>query len=69
LECESNFAGTYLWTSRRYGNHRKIAKKYNLWVFEYAAEARGAEAFGKKAGSFGDISYFSFICEQDNYHR
>lgn len=42
----------------------KIAKKYNLWVVEDAAEAHGAEAFGKKAGSFGDISSFSFYANK-----
>jgi perosamine synthetase len=38
----------------------KIAKKYNLYVIEDAAEAHGAEYKGKKVGSFGDISCFSF---------
>jgi len=38
----------------------KIAKKYNLLVIEDAAEAHGAEYKGKKVGSFGDISCFSF---------
>ncbi len=37
-----------------------IAKKYNLFVIEDAAEAHGAEYKGKKVGSFGDISCFSF---------
>jgi len=38
----------------------KIAKEYNLFVIEDAAEAHGAEYKGKKVGSFGDISCFSF---------
>lgn len=38
----------------------EIARKYNLFVIEDAAEAFGSEYKGKKAGSFGDISVFSF---------
>jgi len=38
----------------------KIAKKYNLKIVEDAAEAIGSEYYSKKAGSFGDISCFSF---------
>ena len=38
----------------------KIAKKYNLIIIEDAAEAHGAEYKGKKCGSLGDISCFSF---------
>jgi perosamine synthetase len=38
----------------------KIAKKYDLKVIEDAAEAVGSEYYGKKAGSFGDVSVFSF---------
>ena len=38
----------------------KIAKKYNLKVIEDAAEAVGCEYYSKKAGSFGDVSCFSF---------
>lgn len=37
-----------------------IAKKYNLWVLEDAAEAHGALYKGKKVGSIGDASCFSF---------
>jgi len=37
-----------------------IAKKNNLKVIEDAAEGLGAEYNGKKAGTFGDISVFSF---------
>jgi len=38
----------------------QIAEKYNLIVIEDAAEAHGAEINGKKVGSIGDISIFSF---------
>lgn len=37
-----------------------IAKKHNLYVIEDCAEAHGAEFAGRKVGSFGDISCFSF---------
>jgi len=39
----------------------EIAEKHNLFVVEDAAEAHGAEYKGKKVGSFGDISCFSFF--------
>ena len=39
----------------------KIAKKYNLYVIEDAAEAHGAGYKGKKVGGFGDIGCFSFF--------
>ena len=38
----------------------KLAKKYNLKVIEDAAQMIGQEYKGKKCGSFGDISIFSF---------
>jgi perosamine synthetase len=38
----------------------KIAKEYNLKVIEDAAQMHGQEYKGKKCGSFGDISIFSF---------
>ncbi|MEO0258478.1 MAG: DegT/DnrJ/EryC1/StrS family aminotransferase [candidate division WOR-3 bacterium] len=38
----------------------EIAKKHNLMVIEDAAEAIGLEYRGRKCGSFGDISVFSF---------
>lgn len=38
----------------------KLAKRHKLLVIEDAAEAIGAEYKGKKCGSFGDISCFSF---------
>ncbi|WP_216940618.1 DegT/DnrJ/EryC1/StrS aminotransferase family protein [Acinetobacter sp. BY419] len=37
-----------------------IAQKYNLLVLEDSAQAHGAEIEGKKAGSWGDASGFSF---------
>lgn len=39
----------------------RIAKKHNLYVVEDAAEAHGALYKGKKVGSIGDISTFSFF--------
>ncbi|CEG13862.1 conserved hypothetical protein [groundwater metagenome] len=39
---------------------KDIAQNHNLYVIEDAAEAHGAEYNGKKVGSFGDISCFSF---------
>ena len=38
----------------------EIAEKYGIAVIEDAAEAIGSEYKGKKAGSFGDVSTFSF---------
>ncbi|WP_191859196.1 DegT/DnrJ/EryC1/StrS family aminotransferase [Hanstruepera ponticola] len=37
-----------------------LAKKYNLKIIEDAAEMHGQTYNGKKCGSFGDISIFSF---------
>ena len=42
-----------------------IAKKYNLYVIEDAAEAHGAEYHGKKSGSFSDIAGFSFFANKN----
>lgn len=39
----------------------RIAKKYNLFVIEDCAEAHGATYNGRKVGSFGEISTFSFF--------
>jgi len=39
----------------------EIARKYNLFVIEDAAQSIGAEYKGKKAGSIGDIGIFSFF--------
>ena len=41
-----------------------IAKKHNLLVVEDAAEIHGGEYKGKKCGSFGDISCFSFYANK-----
>ena len=41
-----------------------IAKKYGLYLIEDAAEAHGAEYKGKKVGSFGDVSCFSFYANK-----
>lgn len=38
-----------------------IAQKHNLYIIEDCAEAHGASFDGKKVGSFGDISCFSFF--------
>ncbi len=38
----------------------KLAKDYDLYIIEDAAEAHGAEYRGRKVGSFGDINCFSF---------
>ena len=38
----------------------KIARKHNLFVVEDAAEAHGAMYDGRKVGSMGDVSTFSF---------
>ncbi len=38
----------------------ELAEKYNLKIIEDAAEMHGQEYNGKKCGSFGDISIFSF---------
>ena len=40
---------------------KKIAKKYGLYLIEDAADSSGAEFHGKKVGSFGDFSTFSFF--------
>jgi len=39
----------------------EIATKYDLKIIEDAAEAHGAEYFGKKCGNLGDIAAFSFF--------
>lgn len=38
----------------------EIAKEYNLYVIEDCCQAESSEYKGKKLGSFGDISCFSF---------
>lgn len=42
----------------------KLAEKYNLYVIEDAAEAHGAEYYGKKAGGLGHVSAFSFYANK-----
>ena len=42
----------------------KLAEKYNLTIIEDAAEAHGAEYKGRKCGSLGDISCFSFYANK-----
>ena len=42
----------------------KIAKKHNLKIIEDCAESHGAEYKGKKTGSFGDASVFSFYANK-----
>jgi len=42
----------------------KIAKKHNIKIIEDAAQAVGAKHNSKYAGSFGDISVFSFNCHK-----
>lgn len=39
----------------------KIAKKHDLIIIEDSCESHGAEYHGKKVGSFGDVSTFSFF--------
>ena len=40
-----------------------LAKKYNLFVIEDAAQAIGSEDYGKRAGSIGDAGCLSFcVC-------
>ena len=41
-----------------------LAKKYNLFVVEDAAEVHGAEYKGRKAGGIGDLSAFSFYANK-----
>ena len=38
----------------------RVAKKYDLWVVEDDCDSLGATYRGKKTGTFGDISTFSF---------
>ena len=38
----------------------EIARRHNLFVVEDAAQAHGSQYKGRKAGSFGDLSCFSF---------
>ena len=42
-----------------------LAKKYNLYIIEDAAEAHGAEYHGKRSGSFSDMAGFSFFANKN----
>ncbi|MBU1632509.1 MAG: DegT/DnrJ/EryC1/StrS family aminotransferase [Nanoarchaeota archaeon] len=44
---------------------REIANEYNLKIIEDACQAIGAEFNGKKAGTFGDLSCFSFYATKN----
>ncbi len=44
----------------RYDLLKKISRKFNLTLIEDAAESIGAKFKGKKAGTFGEVSVFSF---------
>lgn len=48
-----------------YENINKIAKKYNLFVVEDAAQSIGARYFGKKTGSLADIACFSLYATKN----
>ena len=41
-----------------------LARKYNLFVIEDAAEAHGAEYRGRRCGSIGDVGCFSFYANK-----
>jgi len=43
----------------------QLAKKYNLIIIEDCAQAIGAMYDGKKLGTFGKASYFSFGCAKE----
>ncbi len=43
----------------------QLARKYNLILIEDCAQAVGATFDGKKVGTFGKASYFSFGCAKD----
>jgi len=42
----------------------KFSKKYNIKIIEDAAQALGVKYKGKPAGSFGDVSAFSFYADK-----
>ena len=44
---------------------KKIVNRFNLTLIEDCAQAVGAEFFGKKAGTFGEISTFSFYATKN----
>ena len=51
----------------QYGETKKVCQKYNLFLIEDSAEAFGSEFKNSKAGTFGDISTFSFWEQNNNY--
>lgn len=51
----------FLGNPANYREIEQICKKYNLLLIEDAAQSIGAEAGGRKCGSFGDISCTSFF--------
>jgi len=48
-----------------YNEINKIAKKYNLFVIEDAAQSIGSIYFGKKSGSLGDMGCFSLYASKN----
>lgn len=42
----------------------KLARKYDLYIIEDAAEGHGAEYNGRKVGSIGDVGCFSFYANK-----
>ena len=43
-----------------FDKYLEIARKHNLYLIEDSCEALGSALNGKKAGTFGDISFFAF---------
>lgn len=43
---------------------QQLARRYNLWVIEDAAEAQGAEYRGYRVGSIGDVAAFSLYANK-----
>ncbi|HPS56378.1 MAG TPA: DegT/DnrJ/EryC1/StrS family aminotransferase, partial [Sedimentisphaerales bacterium] len=43
-----------------FDKYREIARKHNLYFIEDSCEALGSALNGKKAGAFGDISFYAF---------
>ncbi|MEM1526091.1 MAG: DegT/DnrJ/EryC1/StrS family aminotransferase [Ignisphaera sp.] len=44
---------------------KEVAEDKKMLVIEDAAQAHGAEAYGKKVGSFGDVAVFSFYATKN----
>jgi perosamine synthetase len=70
IECKINEHTKAIMVAHMYGNMTEMAKveeladKYDLLIIEDAAEAHGAKYKGRMAGSFGDISCFSFYANK-----